>query len=594
MFNRNQVLLSLLIFMTALGLAASTLLSARATSTNLSPYQPETTPQASPQNQAAWQVVRVHFKDRTALNRLAARLEPWEVNHAQGYALVGVTPAELAWLEANGFQVEIDEKLTARLNQPPQRLPGQASGIPGFPCYRTVEETYAAAQNIAQAYPHLASWLDIGDSWEKIMPGGEPGYDLKLLRLTNSLKAGPKPKLFVMSSIHAREYSPAELNTRFAEYLVANYGQDPDVTWLLDYHEIHLLWRKNKDNNYCGDTNFRGADLNRNFDFQWGCCQGSSGYVCDQTYRGPSPASEPETRAIQNYLRSQFADLRPEALDVAAPVTATGVFLDLHSYSNLVLWPWGFITTPPPNETALQTLGRKLAYFNNYAPSQAIDLYPSDGTTDDFAYGELGLAAFTFELGSQFFQDCTTFEKQILPDNLESLLYAARVARAPYQLPAGPDVAAISVSPVSGNPGAVLSLEANLDDTRFNASNGPEATQIISAAEFYLDAPPWVTAAITTPHPLSALDGSYDASVETVFGEIDTTGLSHGRHTIFVRGQDAAGNWGPVSARFFYVLDPAVAPRIEGFVSEQVSGAPLVAQVTAGDFSAASNGGGHD
>ena len=63
-----------------------------------------------------------------------------------------------------------------------------------------------------------------------------------------------------------------------------------------------------------------------------------------------------------------------------------------------------------PNGPALQTLGRKFAYFNNYTPEQAIGLYPTDGTTDDFGYGDLGVASYTFELGTAFFQDCSTFE----------------------------------------------------------------------------------------------------------------------------------------------------------------------------------------
>ena len=48
------------------------------------------------------------------------------------------------------------------------------------------------------------------------------------------------------------------------------------------------------------------------------------------------------------------------------------------------------------------TLGRKLAYWNGYTPEQAIGLYPTDGTTTDFVYGELGIAAYTFELGTAF------------------------------------------------------------------------------------------------------------------------------------------------------------------------------------------------
>ena len=39
----------------------------------------------------------------------------------------------------------------------------------------------------------------------------------------------------------------AEMATRFAEYLVNNYGVDADATWLLDHHEIHLMLHTNPD-----------------------------------------------------------------------------------------------------------------------------------------------------------------------------------------------------------------------------------------------------------------------------------------------------------------------------------------------------------
>ena len=119
------------------------------------------------------------------------------------------------------------------------------AGIPGFPCYRTVEETFATAEALVAAHPTLASWLDIGDSWEKLTPGGLPGYDMMVLRLTNSAIPGPKPKLISTAAIHAREYAPAELMTRFAESLVAQHGVDPDVTWMLDYNEVHLILQAN-------------------------------------------------------------------------------------------------------------------------------------------------------------------------------------------------------------------------------------------------------------------------------------------------------------------------------------------------------------
>ena len=59
---------------------------------------------------------------------------------------------------------------------------------------------------------------------------------------------------------------------------------------------------------------------------------------------------------------------------------------------------------------------------------------------------------------------------------------------------------------------------------------------------------------------MAAVDGAFDTTIEAVEATIDANGLSAGRHIVFVRGQDAAGNWGPVSARFVYLLQPGVSP----------------------------------
>jgi hypothetical protein len=126
--------------------------------------------------------------------------------------------------------------------------------------------------------------------------------------------------------------------------------------------------------------------------------------------------------------------------------------------------------------------------------------------------------------------------------------------------------------------GQTITLTAVLNDTRFNNQNGTEPVQTIQAAEVYLNTPPWADGAVALP--LAAADGSFNQSIETVSGTIDTTGLANGRYTLFVRGQDAAGNWGPVSATFFYVLDPAIAPQISGQVRAADSGLPLAATIS--------------
>jgi carboxypeptidase T len=96
--------------------------------------------------------------------------------------------------------------------------------------------------------------------------------------------------------------------------------------------------------------------------------------------------------------------------------------------------------------TQLQTLGRKFAYWNGYSPEQSVGLYPNDGASDDHAYGTFGVAAYTIELGTAYFQSCIEFENTILPANIPALIYAAKVARTPYLTPSGPDVTHLSLS----------------------------------------------------------------------------------------------------------------------------------------------------
>ncbi|MBE0411603.1 MAG: hypothetical protein IBX69_17900, partial [Anaerolineales bacterium] len=544
--------------------------SAAANQPDVAPgYTPFTALFELPEEQPMLWVVKAYFSERQMVDELASWASIWEVNHAEGYLVVAVSADEILLLEQAGFLVEIDHELSEQLNTPNLPLPGQISGIPGYPCYRTVEETYASAEQIAADYPTLASWIQIGASWEKIF-GSLPGYDMMVLRLTNSEIDIPKPKLFIMASIHAREYTPAELATRYAELLVENYGLDADITWLLDYHEIHLLlqanpdgrkhaeggvwWRKNTNSNYCENPNQYGIDLNRNYPYLWGCCGGSSVNPCYDTYRGPFGNSEPETYAVNNYLVEIFPDQRDDDPYAPAPQDATGVFLDLHSYSQLVLWPWGWTFTSPPNGTALQTLGRKFAYFNNYSPYQSRNLYITDGTTTDTAYGHLGLAAYTFELGTQFFQSCTYFENTIIPGNMPALIYAAKAARTPYMTPSGPDALDLTLSEQEVERGEPVTLTAVLDDTRFNNSQGSEPTQNIAAAEVYINVPPWLEDENPQPIAMQPLDGQFNSPVETATVTLDTSDLEAGQHILFVRGQDAADNWGAFSAVFLEIF----------------------------------------
>ncbi|MCJ7694715.1 MAG: hypothetical protein MUO40_04735 [Anaerolineaceae bacterium] len=505
----------------------------------------------------------VSFED---LAFLSSKYDTWEVAAEKNTVKLMLTKSEFDQLSSMGYILSLDSTNTDLVNTPLESLPGQRAGIPGYACYRTVEETYAAAQSLASNYPTLVTLTKIGESWEKQNPGGLAGYDLMLLKLTSNDFTGDKPKILISSGVHARELAPVELNLRFAEHLLDQYDNDADITWLLNYHEIHLLmitnpdgrkqaetglyWRKNTNETYCvSDSSRHGADLNRNFSFHW-----DSGYAsieeCNELYRGPVSLSEPESSALSSYELSLFPDQRGLADNDPAPLDATGIYIDLHSYGEDVLWPYGFDTTSiAPNNTQLQTFGRKLAYFTDYGPKQSSPTYVASGATDDYAYGTFGVASFTIEMGTTFFQDCTSFENTIFPDNLEALLYAAKVARTPYMTPAGPDALDLVV------PDGMLSFDqsfpitANINDARYQ--NVFEPTQNIAAAQYSVDQPPWESG--VPLYSMSPQDGIYDSTIETVTALVNPSGLSGGRHILYVRGQDIEGNWGSVSAVFFTI-----------------------------------------
>jgi carboxypeptidase T len=540
-------------------------------------------------------VARISFIDKQDLDHLARSLDIWSVDEASHTLIAQLTPLQRELLLAEGRQVVIIDELTAALSHPHQALSGQTTGIPGYPCYRTVEETYASLEQIAQQHPDLARWIDIGDSWDKITAGGPAGYDLRVLQLTNHKIPNPKPVFFLMGAIHAREYVTAELATRFAEYLVNAYGNDPDITWLLDYSEVQILpvanpdgrklaetgwlWRKNTDNrDGCSVANAYGIDLNRNYDFKWGGA-GASPEPCNEVYLGRSAASEPETQALQAYLTALYPDRRGPLDGDAAPADTSGLLISLHSYGQLVLWPWGWTSAPAPNAAQFQTLGRKFAFFNHAIPEQADALYATSGTTDEWLYGQLGSAAYTFEIGNAFFQTCNTFETSLYPDNLQALLYGLKATRRPYQAPAGPDTLNINLSTNVVTSGEVISFTVTADDTRYS---GGEASQSIAGARFSVDAPSWYSTTQTVP--LQAADGVLDRPIEKLQGSLDTGMLSSGRHLLFIESQDSAGNWGAPSAQFFYLLDPTNNPHLEGRVRSAVDNQPLAATIQAGPF----------
>ncbi len=96
------------------------------------------------------------------------------------------------------------------------------------------------------------------------------------------------------------------------------------------------LWRKNRRPNPNGST---GVDLNRNWGYQWGG-EGASTSQGSDTYRGASGFSEPETQAIRDFITNR-------------PYIRAHV--DVHSYSQLILSPWGYTPALRPTRCSSMT-----------------------------------------------------------------------------------------------------------------------------------------------------------------------------------------------------------------------------------------------
>ncbi|HEX5124920.1 MAG TPA: M14 family zinc carboxypeptidase [Rhodanobacteraceae bacterium] len=595
-------------------------------------------------------VVEAHFADQAALQRAARHFDHVIVDRKRNVLRVETTNKGIEALEADGLAVTVDAGATARLQAANARVAavrdrlaheGKSTvingtgydSIPGYECFRTVEGTYATMDDLVSAHPDIAAIDEIGPSWKKTQDSTQ-GYEMRAMHITNfaTLATDPdRPKFAVYFSIHAREYTPAEIGTRFSEWLVNNYGTDPEATWLVDHNDFHLILmanpdarkeaeqqiyhRKNMDDTYggiaqCGDDEFSqfGIDLNRNFPFHWDITRGlgSDDDVCSQTYHGPyadgtNPSDhiqgpqEPETVNLFSYVAGTcdasgncsgglFGDHRNGPMDPSnpsddggdiAPRDTSGAFVDMHSNAALVLWPWGDTATDSPNVTDLTTFGRRIAYFNGYTPEQSNELYLTDGTTDDSMYGLLGVAAYTIETnGFDFFEDCASFESNTAPTNLQALRYMSRALHAPYELPAGPDTIDVEVSSdlvVTGDP---VTITAHLDSSRFNQSNGTQPVNNIVSAGLYEDVLPWDTDAVV---PMTAADGAFDSPVETAVASVIAS--SSGRHFVYVQAGDTAANSGTPNGAFYDVADASQIGTLSGTVTDHASGDPVGASI---------------
>ncbi len=252
-------------------------------------------------------------------------------------------------------------------------------------------------------------------------------------------------------------------------------------------------WRKNlRDNTYTGvtplpdlfeqvDEDCDGVDLNRNYQFEWGAPLGATGPLIPGTctpaederagisnndvYNGPvddvdndgdcvgvpgphcvnedhvdgkdddgdgltdedwwGGNSEPETKFIQD-----LTEMNDDNADFSSEFKST---LTFHSYSELVLYPWGHCTgCESPDHQQLIYHGDELAEMTQYENMQSSDLYPTSGDFCDWHYGVHGSYCYTMEIGTAFHQNEDDID-HIAVRNLGAAFYMTEIADNPRE-----------------------------------------------------------------------------------------------------------------------------------------------------------------
>jgi carboxypeptidase T len=199
-------------------------------------------------------------------------------------------------------------------------------------------------------------------------------------------------------------------------------------------HAPYCAWRKNRQPNCSGCG--VGVDLNRNYDYLWGCCGGSSGNTRSETYRGPKAFSAPETRAFRDFVNSR---VKNGVQQIKAHIT-------FHTNGQLILWPYGHTKTDIPSDmtiddhTAFVTMGKAMAKLNGYKAEQSSDLYITDGDQIDWLYGAHRIFSYTWELyppeTATVWGDHYPADENIAPQtarNRGALLYFLDIAGCPYR-----------------------------------------------------------------------------------------------------------------------------------------------------------------
>jgi murein tripeptide amidase MpaA len=313
-----------------------------------------------------------------------------------------------------------------------KELPGQPPGLSQrhgdvnglFHNYR---ESVEVLRDLEERFPGRAKMFSIGQSLE-----GRELYGIKIS--DNAGMEENEPNAVIVGCHHAREWISVEVPLLFARYVLEHFEEDADARRAVEGAQIYVVpvlnpdgleysihryrwWRKNR--RYNGNLTW-GVDINRNYGYKWGYDDhGSSPSPFSEGYRGPFAFSEPETGAIENFLLSH-------------PPAGT---LSYHSYSTMIIYPWGYAPLLSPVHAEMDEIARvmaeKIVQVNGtvYDYGQAYTtIYPTNGDMDDWVHGRFGVPAYTIELPAPDYDSGAFFlaESDIQPifqENLPAMLY---------------------------------------------------------------------------------------------------------------------------------------------------------------------------
>jgi carboxypeptidase T len=399
-------------------------------------------PDESTNRSAQYQVVGPKtWADANAVAQTGAAVD--NIEHGKIY--VTATPAEVLAIQKLGF--------TLKQLPPPVAdsadSAGAAAAIMDFPPsdsnYHNYAEMVAELNQIVADHGPIAQLQNIGTTYQ-----GRAIYALKIS--DNVATDENEPEVLYNAHQHAREHLTVEMALYLANLYTNSYGSDSRITNIVNTREIWILpdvnpdggeydiatgsyrsWRKNRQPN--SGSSAVGTDLNRNWSYNWGCCGGSSGSPSSETYRGPASFSAPETAAFRDFVLSRRV----------GGVQQIKTNIDFHTYSELVLWPYGYTTanTAPglnaDQERTFRMLGVAMANTNGYTPEQSSDLYITDGDSIDWMWGSQGIFAYTFEMypsngSSQGFYPPDEVIATQTSRNRDASLMLAEYADCPYRI----------------------------------------------------------------------------------------------------------------------------------------------------------------